>query len=122
MRVLSLVVVPQRKGRSQGSALSRKAVWLADLVALVVLVLPAVASAAVCTDTWTGPAEGNWNIAEDWSLKAVPTSSDVACVGAKETVKVTEGSNQAGVVQVDLNPTPMSPQSPTPKTPASKTK
>jgi hypothetical protein len=35
----------------------------------------------------------------DWSLGTVPTSTDVACIGSGKTVKVTEGINQAGVVQ-----------------------
>jgi RHS repeat-associated protein len=86
---------------SQGSILSRKAVWLAGLVVLVVLMLPAVASAAVCTDTWKGPAEGEWQVAADWSAEHVPTSSDVACIGIADVVRVTEGSNQAGIAQVE---------------------
>jgi RHS repeat-associated protein len=98
-----LIGTVRLKAPSQGSALSRKAVWLAGLaaLALMVLALPAMASAAVCTDTYKGPAEGLWQTAANWSAEHVPTSSDVACVGASETVKVTEGSNQAGVVQVE---------------------
>ena len=87
------------KAGSQGSALSRKAVWLAGLVVFGVLLLPAMASAAVCTNTYKGLAEGEWQIAANWSAEHVPTSSDVACVGASETVKVTEGTNHAGVLQ-----------------------
>ncbi len=61
---------------------------------------PAIASAeSLCTDTWTGPAEGSWRTAEDWSAGKVPSSTDVACIGSGKTVKVTEGTNQAGVVQ-----------------------
>ncbi len=99
----SPLAVPPLKGRSQGSVLSRKAVWLSGLaaLALVVLGLPAVASAALCTNTYKGPAEGEYQIAANWSAEHVPTSSDVVCVGAGETVKVTEGTNQAGIVQVE---------------------
>ena len=59
-----------------------------------------VASAeSLCTDSWAGPAEGGWRTAGDWSTGKVPGSSDVACVAAGKTVDVTEGSNQAAVVQ-----------------------
>jgi RHS repeat-associated protein len=76
---------------------------LAAVSALVLVVLalaPASASAeALCSDTWTGPAEGSWATAANWSAGHAPTSTDVACIGAGKTVKVTEGTNQAGVVQ-----------------------
>jgi RHS repeat-associated protein len=87
------------KAGSQGSALSRKAVWLAGLVVFGVLLLPAMASAAVCSDTYKGLAEGEWQIAANWSAEHVPTSSDVACIGSGSTVDVSSGTNQVGVVQ-----------------------
>jgi RHS repeat-associated protein len=88
------------KASSQGSALSRKAVWLAGLVVVALLVLPAVAAAAVCTDTWKGPAEGPWGTAADWSAGHVPTSSDVVCIGSGSTVGIVEAAT-AGVLQVE---------------------
>jgi hypothetical protein len=77
-----------------------RVVVVAVLSLLVMLVLvPASASAEpLCTDTWTGPAEGNWTTAEDWS-SGVPTSSSVVCIAAGKTVKVTEGVHQAGVIE-----------------------
>jgi RHS repeat-associated protein len=66
---------------------------------LLALALPAVASAAECTNTWTGPTEGSWATAANWSAEHVPTESDVACIGAGKTVTVTSGSQQAAVVQ-----------------------
>ena len=54
---------------------------------------------SLCTDTWTGPSEGLWTTASDWSSGSVPTSSDVACIGAGKLVDVAEGANQVGVVQ-----------------------
>ena len=80
------------------------AVWgLGCLVALLVMMLALVPGSAsaepVCTDTWTGPGEGNWTTAEDWSTGKVPTSTDVACIGSGKTVDVTVGTNQTGVVQ-----------------------
>ncbi len=95
----SRLEVPRLKTSSQGNALSRKAVWLAGLVVFGVVLLPAVASAAVCTNTYKGPVEGEWQVAGNWSAEHVPSSSDVVCVGSGETVKVTEGTNQAGVLQ-----------------------
>jgi RHS repeat-associated protein len=76
---------------------------LGCLVALFVGILvlaPASASAeSLCTDTWTGPAVGPWTTAKDWSTGKVPISTDVACIGSGNTVKITEGANQTGVVQ-----------------------
>ncbi len=99
------VGVLRAKAPSQGGALSRKAVWLASLLATmmlmssaVVLMSPAVASAATCTDTWTGPEEGNWETAADWSLGERPGPSEVACIGPKTTVHVFQ-TVSAGVVQ-----------------------
>ncbi len=60
---------------------------------------PTVASAeSLCTDTWTGPAEGEWSTVADWSGEHVPGSTDVACIGAGKTV-VSAGTDEAGVVQ-----------------------
>jgi RHS repeat-associated protein len=98
LRLCWSIGIARLQSGSQGSALSRKAVWLAGLVAVVVLTVPAVASAATCTDTWTGPSEGSWGTAADWSLGTVPASSEVACIGATATVNVTEGTNQAAVL------------------------
>ncbi len=62
--------------------------------------LPATASAEpLCTDSWTGPAEGSWQTASNWSKEEVPGSSDVACIGSGNAVQVTGGSNQASSVQ-----------------------
>jgi YD repeat-containing protein len=65
----------------------------------VLLLAPSAASAAECTDTWTGPSEGTWQTASNWSGKHVPNSSDVACIGSGNTVTVSEGTWEAGVVQ-----------------------
>jgi RHS repeat-associated protein len=59
-----------------------------------------VASAEpLCTDTWTGPAEGEWTTAADWSTGKVPTSTTVACIGAETQVFVRSGTNQVGVLE-----------------------
>ncbi|HEV3046394.1 MAG TPA: hypothetical protein VGY13_03445, partial [Solirubrobacteraceae bacterium] len=72
------------------------------LLAIVIfaMLLPAGADAAgqLCTDSWTGPAEGNWQTAADWSNGQLPTSLDVACIPAGDTVTVT-GASQAGVLE-----------------------
>ncbi|MGC1164797.1 MAG: hypothetical protein WA862_01680, partial [Solirubrobacterales bacterium] len=60
---------------------------------------PSSASAAECTNTWTGPAEGPWTTAANWSAGHAPTESEVACIGSGKTVNVSSGTNQAGVVQ-----------------------
>jgi RHS repeat-associated protein len=78
-------------------------VWLTAVLLCIVVfgvVGVSVASAeSLCTDSWSGPAEGSWRTAGNWSTGKVPGSSDVACVGSGKTVDVTEGSNQAAVVQ-----------------------
>ncbi len=99
--VAQLIQAVRLKAGSQGSTLSRKAVWLAGMMGLVgvaMLALPTLASAATCGNTWEGPAEGLWQTPEDWSAGHVPTSSEVACIGVGDVVSVTEGSNQVGVV------------------------
>jgi RHS repeat-associated protein len=65
----------------------------------LLLALPAGASAAECTDTWTGPAEGSWATASNWSAGHVPNEGDVACIGSGKTAKVSSGTNQAAIVQ-----------------------
>jgi RHS repeat-associated protein len=92
-------VVRSKVGCQQGSR-ARRIGGMVGILLLVVLALPTWASAATCTDTWTGPAEGSWNTAADWSLGTVPTSSDVACIGPKTTVESFEANN-AGVLQVE---------------------
>ena len=73
-------------------------VVVALLAALAVA--PAYASAEpLCTDSWTGPNEGTWQTASSWSTGKVPASSDVACIEAGKTVKVTEGTNHTGVLE-----------------------
>jgi RHS repeat-associated protein len=71
------------------------------VLALVVLAVVAQAASAepVCTDTWTGASGGEWQTATNWSTSKVPTSSDVACIGAATTVNVTAGANHAGVLE-----------------------
>jgi RHS repeat-associated protein len=87
--------------RGAGRArVARRAGLLTALFVVAVALVPGVASAeSLCTDTWTGPSEGQWTTAADWSTGKVPTSTDVACIGAGKTVKVTEGANQTGVVR-----------------------
>jgi RHS repeat-associated protein len=61
---------------------------------------PAAASAAECTDTWTGPAEGSWGTASSWSAGHAPGESDVACIGSGKTVNMTAaGTNPVQGVQ-----------------------
>ena len=75
------------------------AVLLLSLLVMLVFVPGSASAEPLCTDTWTGPAEGPWRTAEDWSTGKVPVSTDVACIGAGKTVKVTEGTNQTGVLE-----------------------
>ncbi|HWN73149.1 MAG TPA: hypothetical protein VNN15_05010, partial [Solirubrobacterales bacterium] len=58
-------------------------------LALVSAFAPNAAVAAECTDTWTGPTEGSWSTASNWSAGHVPGESDVACIGSGKTAKLT---------------------------------
>ncbi len=72
---------------------------LALAIVMAALCLPSTASAAECTNTWTGAAEGSWATAASWSAKHVPTSTEVACIGAGKTVNITSGSRQVKMLQ-----------------------
>ncbi len=72
---------------------------LATLLVAILTLAPGASAESLCTDSWSGPGEGNWTTAEDWSTGKVPTSTDVACIGSGKTVDVTSGTNQTGVVQ-----------------------
>lgn len=86
--------------RDSGRPALRLAVALFALASILLFVMPRTASAeSLCTDTWVGPAEGPWQTGSDWSTGKVPSSADVACIGEGATVKVTEGVQQAAVVQ-----------------------
>jgi hypothetical protein len=89
-------------GSSQMVGRWRIRVGLLLLVALwaVALASPGGASAASCTDTWTGGAgDGLWGSAGNWSTSSVPGSADVACIGSGVTVHVTAGTNETGVLE-----------------------
>ncbi len=66
--------------------------------ATAVVVGSSYESESVCTDTWIGPSEGSWQEVASWSTGSLPGPADVACVGAGTTVRVSEGSNRAGVL------------------------
>jgi RHS repeat-associated protein len=87
------------RARSASIRLRRPVLGTAVSSALVVLALCATASAAECTDTWTGSAEGSWATASNWSAGHVPNEGDVACIGSGKTAKVSSGTNQAAIVQ-----------------------
>jgi hypothetical protein len=73
-------------------------VLVASIAAALTLGAPSASAESFCTDTWTGPSEGSWTTAGDWS-SGVPTSTSVACIGSGKKVTVSSGSNFAGVVQ-----------------------
>jgi RHS repeat-associated protein len=86
----------------RGAQRSRRVLLVALIVSLVLagLALPAGAAAEpVCTNTWTGPAEGTWGTATNWSAGHAPTSTEVACLGTGTTVTVAGGTFHAGVVE-----------------------
>ena len=89
-------------GRRWGlrAKLGLRGVGVLAVLLLALALAPAGASAeSLCTDNFTGASEGTWQTASNWSTGKVPTSSDVACVGSAKTVKVSSGSQVAGVLQ-----------------------
>jgi len=63
------------------------------------MIIPTSASAAECTDTWVGSAEGTWATAADWSTGKAPTATTVACIGSGKKVNVTSGPVEVGMVE-----------------------
>lgn len=56
-----------------------------------------IVAPATCTDTWTGPATGDWTTASSWSEGTVPTDHDQACVPSGTSVEVSGGgTNHVG--------------------------
>ncbi len=95
---MSLHAVSGGQRRASSRLLSCAAVLTVASVAI--LLFASSASAAECTTTWVGPTEGTWQTAGNWSTAKVPSSSDVACIGAGKTAKVYKtGSHQVDVVQ-----------------------
>lgn len=99
-RTRSLVGVGWWSRRAAGVRVTRAIVGLVALLAVGLALVPAGATAEpLCTDTWSGGSSGSWGTASNWSAGKVPTSVDVACVGASVTVEVSGGANAAGVLE-----------------------
>jgi RHS repeat-associated protein len=98
---IRLVVRAQGPARSVGRLWRSVGLLTVLLVGILAFGAASASAESLCTNTWTGPSEGEWTTAGDWSTGAVPTSTSVACIGSGDTVNVTGGTNQAGVVQGD---------------------
>jgi RHS repeat-associated protein len=97
---IRLAVRAQGPGRIAVKKLLGRVGLLAVLLVGVLALVPAGASAEpLCTDSWTGASEGNWETGSNWSTGKVPVSSDVACIGSGKTVNVTGGSQNANVLE-----------------------
>jgi RHS repeat-associated protein len=77
-----------------------RSVGLLALLLVAGLSLGAAGASAepLCTNKWTGGSSGSWQTASNWSTGKVPTSAEVACIGAGVTVEVSGGTNAAGVL------------------------
>jgi hypothetical protein len=53
---------------------------------------------AGCTDGWAGPSEGAWETPGYWSTGKVPGPADTACIPAGGSVRVREGTSEAGAL------------------------
>ncbi len=72
----------------------RRALLAAVLAISLAGVLSAPAAAATCTDEFTGPNEGQWTEATNWSA-GVPGPTTVACWPSSITVLITEAKGQS---------------------------
>jgi RHS repeat-associated protein len=84
-----------------GDLRSRLGLAIGFVLAVLVLVPAGASAEPLCTDTWTGPNEGSWQTASNWSAGKAPGSIDVACIEVGKTVDVAEGAGlaQAGVLE-----------------------
>jgi RHS repeat-associated protein len=92
-----------RRGRRAKRPTARQgSSWLCLLVGLAILAVTAGDASAepLCTNTWIGGAEGNWQEAAKWSAGHAPTSTDVACIGTGNKVNAWGEANHAGVLEV----------------------
>jgi len=92
-----------RRGRRAKRPTARQgSTWLCLLVGLAILAVTAADASAepLCTNTWIGGAEGNWQEAANWSAGHAPTSTDVACIGTGKKVNAWGEANHAGVLEV----------------------
>ncbi len=76
---------------------------VATLATILTIALVATATAAPCTDNFTGKTGEQWDVAAHWSTGKRPTPTDVACWPAGVTVLMTEpessGGGEAGAIQ-----------------------
>jgi hypothetical protein len=72
------------------------------LVLVCLLVLPGVAAAATCTDTWIGGSGGEWTTKGDWSTGEVPSEGSDVCIEKPVTVVVPTGHALAHLGSLDV--------------------
>jgi hypothetical protein len=71
-----------------GAGRLRRSLGAATLAAALAGVLSVPAAAATCTDNFTGPNDGLWSAAANWSSHSVPEPTAVACWPSNITVVV----------------------------------
>lgn len=88
------------QGRSTARIRAKRSIGLLVALLLAGLALGTTGASAepLCTDTWTGGSSGSWQTTSNWSTGKVPTSADIACIGAGVTVEVSSGANASGVL------------------------
>src|ERR1700684_1275411 len=76
---------------------------LVGVATAIVSAAPAAASAAPCTDTWTGVAgDGLWSDGAHWS-NGTPQSSDIACIGPGSSVELDAATTNFTVAGLELD-------------------
>jgi hypothetical protein len=93
-----------------GAALATGVVAALPVCAIVgPLVSHAAAASPTCTDQWKSAVSGSWDTAADWSTGKVPAASDVACITASGTFKVSIGNESITVADVTIGGTGSTP-------------
>lgn len=69
------------------------------LLALVLSALLAPAAHAACTNTYSGPPGGEWQVDANWSLGHMPTATEDVCVG-RDVVIVERGIARARLLEI----------------------
>jgi hypothetical protein len=94
-RLLSTIGFPVSVAPRRPGGMLRRALFAAVLAAGLAGVLSASAAAATCTDNFTGPNEGQWTQASNWSA-GLPGPTTVACWPSDITVLINEDVDAFG--------------------------
>ena len=77
----------------------------ASLISVALLSVGSASATSPCTDTYQGANDGDWATGTNWSSGSAPSSTDVACIPAGDTVDIEESGDAAAYIAA-TNSTP----------------